>query len=98
MDGLFGGVRDVLRHLPRLQPLDPGELGGRVVDDPLADDVPVADHLDGVAGRELSLDCSYAHRQEAGTALPKGARGTPVHHHPALAWLGITQPELEARG
>src|SRR5688500_4155034 len=52
MHGLFGGVRDQLAHLVGAHALDPAQLLGAVVDDPLPDRLAVLRHihrdLDGV--------------------------------------------------
>src|SRR5204863_9012711 len=69
--GLLGGVRDQLADLVGAQALDPAELAGGVVDDPLADGLAVGSDLDGIARLELAIDVGDPDRQQAAAALPQ---------------------------
>ena len=78
-------------------PDHPRQLGGRVVDDALADGRAVAVDLDRVAGLEVALDGGDPDRQQAGAALAQDPRRALVDHEPAVGRLRVLEPELEAR-
>src|SRR5256885_13038027 len=95
---LLGAVRHPLQHPGGLKALDPDDLGGRIVDDPLADHLGIADHLNSVAGRELPLNAGDPDREQAGAALAQHPRRALVDDDPSPARLRVAEPQLEARG
>src|SRR5438067_7586558 len=89
--------RQQLPHLGALQADHAPQLGGRVVDDPLADRAAVGGHLDRVARLEVALDADDADGQKRRPTLPQRGRRALVDHQPALARLRVLQPQLAAR-
>src|SRR5882757_9234304 len=92
MHRLLGGVREQLADLVRPQALDPAQLSGRVVDDSLADRLPVARHVDRVAGVELSLDLGDSDRQQAAAALAQDSSRPVVDAQLAVTRLRVAEP------